>query len=177
MSDDGCFAEREAAFYDRDHCVDAATLDASVAFLTALAGGAPVLEFAIGAGRVALPLARQGIEVHGIELSRAMVAKLREKEGGANIAVTIGDMAATQVSGQFGLVYLVFNTISNLTTQEAQVACLRNSAAHITIGGCFVVENAIPPLQRLPPGETRIAFERSDQSELAYGSLRWRGGI
>ena len=121
--------------------------------LTALAGGRPALELAIGTGRVALPLAARGVSVTGIELSEAMVAELRAKPGGDAIPVTIGDMATTRVGGRFGLVYLVFNTIVNLTSQDAQVACFENAAAHLESGGCFVVEVGIPQLRRLPPGE------------------------
>ena len=96
----------------------------------------------------------RGVPVHGIELSRAMVARLRAKPGGEEIGVTIGDFATTRVDGSFSLAYLVFNTIMNLTTQDAQVACFRNVAAHLEPGGCFVIEVGVPELRRLPPGET-----------------------
>jgi RimJ/RimL family protein N-acetyltransferase len=109
-----------------------------------------------------LPLAARGVEVHGIELSRAMVARLRAKTGGDRIDVTVGDFATTQVPGTFSLAYVVFNTIENLTTQEAQVACFRNVAAHLEPGGSFLVEVEVPPLRWLAPGETMRVFHASD---------------
>ncbi len=123
--------------------------------------GAPgdALEFAIGTGRVALPLRGRGIDVHGIEISHAMVAELVSKPGGAEIPVTIGDMATTRLGRTFGLVYLVFNTIQNLLTQNEQVACFANAAVHLRPGGRFVVETGVPGLRRLPPGERFVAFE------------------
>ena len=111
------------------------------------------LELGIGTGRIALPLARRGVPVHGIDLSRAMVARLRAKPGGDRIGVTIGDFATARVDSTFTLAYLVFNTITNLTTQEAQVACFRTVAAHLEPGGCFVIEVRVPELRRLPPGQ------------------------
>ena len=129
-------------------------LGPTVDFLSALAGDGAALEFGIGTGRVALPLAQRGVRVHGIDLSEAMVAKLREKPGAEQIAATIGDFATTRVDGTFSLVYLVFNTIGNLTTQDDQVACFQNAAEHLEPGGCFVIEVGTPDLQRLPPGET-----------------------
>ena len=159
MHDDGYFDERVAARYDDDPEMFAAeTVDPAVEFLAGLAGGGRALEFAIGTGRIALPLARRGVTVHGIDMSEAMVARLRAKPGGDDIGVTIGDVATTTVSGSFSLVYLVYNTIMNLTTQAAQVACFRNASAHLEPGGCFVVEVGIPDLQRLPPGETTHPF-------------------
>ena len=156
MPDDGYFDERAAARYDEDaaEMFDPTVVDPVVDLLVAMAEGGRVLELGIGTGRVALPLARRGVPVHGIELSQAMVARLHAKPGGKAIGVTIGDFANTQVEGSFALTYLVFNTIMNLTTQEAQVACFRNVAAHLEPGGCFVVEVGVPDLQRLPPGET-----------------------
>jgi SAM-dependent methyltransferase len=127
-----------------------------------LAGGRPALEFAIGTGRVGLPLAERGVPVTGIELSCAMVEQLRAKPGGADIPVTIGDMATTKVDGTFGLVYLVFNTIVNLTTQDAQVDCFANAAAHLEPGGCFVIEVNVPQLRRLPPGDRGNVFALQD---------------
>lgn len=162
MPGDGLFDEGVAARYDAEHPGDAAEVAAAVALLAELAGSGPALEFAIGTGRLALPLARTGVSVEGIELSRAMVARLREKPGGASIPVAIGDMATVRVEGRFALVYLAFNTINNLTAQATQVACFRNAAAHLDPGGCFLVEVSVPPLQHLPPGETRLAFARSD---------------
>jgi hypothetical protein len=132
---------------------------AAVEFLAGLAGSGPALEMGIGTGRVALPLSQRGVAVHGIDLSRAMVARLREKPGGTAIPVTIGDFATTRVPGEFSLVYLVYNTITNLTSQDAQVACFANAAAHLAAGGHFVIENYIPFLRRLPPGETIHPFD------------------
>src|SRR5262249_50576766 len=114
---------------------------------------------AIGTGRIALPLAQRGVEVHGIDKSRAMVARLRDKPGGDAVGVTVGDFATTRVEGEFSLVYLVFNTIGNLTTQAAQVACFRNAAAHLAPGGCFLIELGVPELWRLAPGETMVVFD------------------
>ena len=113
----------------------------------------PALELAIGTGRVGLPLAARGVPVTGIELSAAMVEQLRAKPGGAELPVTIGDMATTKVEGTFSLVYLVFNTVVNLTSQDAQVDCFVNAASHLRPGGCFVIEVNIPQLRRLPPGD------------------------
>ncbi len=153
------FPEAVAARYDGTDGVFAPeAVEATVDFLCGLAGGGAVLELGIGTGRIALPLAARGVPVHGIDLSEAMVARMRAKPGGDRIAVTIGDFAATRAPGAFSLVYLVFNTIMNLTTQAEQVACFENAAAHLDPGGCFVVEVGIPPLQRLPPGETVRTF-------------------
>ena len=160
VHDDGYFDERIAATYDdaEDEMFAAATIDPTVDFLASLAGSGRALEFGIGTGRIALPLAARGVPVDGIDLSTAMVARLRAKPGGDAIGVTIGDIASTTVDGSFSLVYLVFNTIMNLTTQAAQVACFRNAAAHLEPGGYFVVEVMVPELQRLPPGETFRAY-------------------
>src|SRR5207245_1010264 len=116
----------------------------------------------IGTGRIVLPLAWRGVLVHGIDLSKAMVARLRAKPGGEGIGVTIGDFSTTTVDGSFSLAYLVFNTIMNLTSQAEQVACFRNAAAHLEPRGCFVIEVGVPQLQRLPPGETIHAFRVSE---------------
>src|SRR5690606_3795631 len=116
-------------------------------FLARLAGDGRALELGIGTGRIALPLAQRGVPVHGIDLSQAMIARLRAKPGGERIGVTVGDFAAAKVEGAFALAYLVFNTIMNLTTQEAQVACFRNVAEHLQPGGCFVIEVELPDLQ------------------------------
>ena len=184
--EDGYFGERVAATYDdsSEGMFDPAFTDAVADGLAGLAGGGSAgggraLELGIGTGRIALPLARRGVEVHGIDLSRAMVARLRAKPGGDAIAVTIGDFAATKVDGTFSLAYLVFNTINNLTTQEEQVACFRNAAAHLEPGGCFVVEVGVPELRRLPPGQsvvpwqvspTRWAFDIYDTATQAMSS-------
>jgi SAM-dependent methyltransferase len=163
MHEDGYFGERVAATYDDDpEMFDAEEVDPVVDFLAGLAGRGRALEFAIGTGRIALPLARRGVPVHGIDMSNAMVAKLREKPSADDIGVTIGDIATTTVDGSFTLVYLVFNTIMNLTTQAAQVACFRNAATHLEPGGCFVIEVMVPDLQRLPPGETIHPFHVSE---------------
>src|SRR5262249_32897199 len=136
-------------------------VEAAVDVLARLARGGRALELGIGTGRIALPLARRGVAVHGIDLSRAMVARLRAKPGGDAIGVTIGDFATTRVAGTFSVAYLVFNTIMNLTTQEAQVACFRNVAAHLDPGGSFVIEVGIPDLRRLPPGQVAVPFQVS----------------
>jgi SAM-dependent methyltransferase len=126
--------------------------------LAELADGGTALELAIGTGRIALPLAARGISVKGIELSAAMVDQLRGKRGGSELPVTLGDMATTTVVGTFDLVYLVFNTIVNLTSQDAQVRCFQNAANHLEPGGSFVVEVNVPQLRRLPPGERAYVF-------------------
>jgi SAM-dependent methyltransferase len=158
------FGEAVAARYDADasDMFDPAVLEPTVDFLASLAGDGPALELGIGTGRVALPLSERGVRVHGIELSEAMVARLREKPGSERIGVTIGDFASTRVAGTFRLAYLVFNTIGNLTTQGDQVACFRNAAAHLEPGGCFVIELGIPDLQRLPRGDALRVFSASE---------------
>jgi SAM-dependent methyltransferase len=159
--DDGYFDERVAARYDESSAemFDPAVVEPVVDLLVELAGAGRALELGIGTGRIALPLAQRGVPVHGIELSKAMAARLRAKRGAEAIAVTIGDFGTTTVDGTFSIAYLVFNTIMNLTTQAAQVACFRNVARHLVPGGCFVIEVVVPDLQRLPPGETVRAFE------------------
>jgi len=141
---------------------DPEVVDPAVDFLAGLAGDGNALEFGVGTGRIALPLTQRGVPVQGIELSRAMVARLRAKPDAEKITVTIGDFATTRLDGHFSLVYLVFNTIMNLTTQEQQVACFENAAAHLQPGGCFVIEVGVPDLQRLPPGETFRPFHVSE---------------
>lgn len=133
-------------------------LGPTVDFLAARAGGGAALELAVGTGRVALPLRARGVPVTGIELSEPMVEQLRAQPGGADLPVVVGDMATATAPGRFRLVYLVYNTITNLLTQDRQVACFRNAARHLEPGGRFVVENGVPDLQRLPPGETAVAF-------------------
>jgi SAM-dependent methyltransferase len=154
------FGERVAERYDLSaaEMFQPAVVDPVVDFLADLAGGGAVLELGIGTGRIALPLSRRGIRVHGIDLSPEMVAMLRAKPGADAIGVTIGDFATTRVEGTFSVVYLVFNTIMNLTTQDEQVACFQNVARHLSPGGCFVIEVGVPELQRLPPGETARAL-------------------
>jgi len=162
--DDGYFDERVAARYDESaaEMFDPAVVEPVIDLLVEIAGSGRALELGIGTGRIALPLARRGVPVHGIELSKAMVARLRAKPGGEDIGVTIGDFATTTVDGTFSVAYLVFNTIMNLTTQAAQVACFRNVAAHLEPGGRFVIEVGVPGLQLLPPGETIRAFHVSE---------------
>jgi SAM-dependent methyltransferase len=166
VHDDGYFDEPIAARYDETSAdmFDAAVIEPAVAFLVERASDGRALELAIGTGRIALPLAARGVPVHGIELSEAMAARLRAKPGGEDIGVTIGDIAVTTVDGSFRLVYLVYNTIMNLTTQSSQVACFRNVAAHLEPGGCFVLEVMVPQLRKLPPGETFQVFFGSEDA-------------
>jgi len=165
MHDDGYFDEPVAAKYDRDSAemFEPTVVEPVADFLANLAGTGRALELGIGTGRIALPLARHGVPVHGIEMSNAMVERMRAKPGGEDVGVTIGDFASTNVDGKFTVAYLVFNTIMNLTTQEAQIACFRNVAAHLEPGGCFVIEVVMPDLQRLPPGETVRPFKVSEE--------------
>jgi Methyltransferase domain len=135
-----------------------AVVDPAVSFLAELAGSGAALELGIGTGRIALPLSRRGVRVHGIELSPAMVEQLQAKPGAGGIGVTIGDFATTRVDDSFTLAYLVRNTIMNLTTQDEQLQCFHNVAAHIQPDGCFVIEVIVPALRQLPPGETVRAF-------------------
>ena len=155
------FGEHVAARFDERYAYqsDPAVLDPIVAFLADLASDGAALEFGIGTGRVALPLAQRGVPVHGIDLSEAMLARLRAKPGAEEIELMVGDFATTTVDRTFSLVYLVANTIMNLTTQDEQVACFANAARHLEPGGCFVIEVAVPGLQRLPPGETFQPFD------------------
>jgi SAM-dependent methyltransferase len=153
---DDWIAERYATLWPE--LFDPWVLDPTVSFLAQLAGQGPALELGIGTGRVALPLSRRGIRMHGIDLSRAMVGRLQAQQGGSDIGVTIGDFASVRLDVAFRLVYLVRNTITNLTTQDEQVEVFRNAAAHLEPGGSFVIENYIPELQRLPPGETTHVF-------------------
>jgi SAM-dependent methyltransferase len=157
------FGEDVAALYDESSrdVYAPEVLRATVEVLAELAGDGAAVEFAIGTGRVALPLADRGVPVSGIELSTAMVSRLRAKDGADRIKVTIGDMATTRVGDDFRLVYLVFNTIGNLTTQDEQVACFANAAAHLHPGGYFVIEVGVPDLRRLPPGEDARVFDHA----------------
>jgi SAM-dependent methyltransferase len=179
------FDERIAERYDANSSdvFEPAAVEPVVSFLADLAGEGSALELGIGTGRIALPLSRRGVRVHGIDLSPAMVARLRAKPGAQDIGVTIGDFATTRVDGTFRLAYLVFNTIMNLTTQDEQVECFRNVAAHLEPGGCFVIEVGVPALQRLPPGETvraftvgptRLGFDEYDiASQVLYSHHYW----
>src|SRR6187551_3297959 len=166
MDEDGRFGEEVAATYDeyRDPMFSVEVIDPAVDFLARQAGGGRAVEFAIGTGRIALPLAARGVEVHGIDLSEAMVARLRAKPGGDRIPVTMGDFTTATAGrpGTFRLAYLVFNSIMNVTTQAGQVDVFRNVAAHLEPGGRFVIETGVPDLRRLPPGERFVVFDVSD---------------
>jgi SAM-dependent methyltransferase len=167
------FGEAVAERYDASSAdmFDPAVVEPSVDVLVELAGDGAALELGIGTGRIALPLSRRGVPVHGIDLSEAMVSRLRAKDGAHRIGITIGDFAHTKAPGTFTLAYLVFNTIGNLTTQDEQAACFRNVADHLAPGGRFVIEVGVPELQRLPVGErvrpftvtpTRLGFDEYD---------------
>ena len=149
-----------AATYDEESAdrFAPALLAATIDFLAGLTADRPALELAIGTGRVAVPLAGRGVRVSGIELSPAMIAQLRAKPGADAIEVVEGDMTTTRVVGDFGLVYLVYNTITNLTAQDDQVACFENAARHLAPGGCFAIEVYVPILRLLPPGERFRVF-------------------
>ncbi len=178
------FGEAVAARYDGTDGVFAReVVEATVEFLAGLAGSGAALELGVGTGRIALPLAARGVPVHGIDLSEAMVARLRAKPDGDRVTVTIGDFATTRVPGSFSLAYLVFNTIMNLTSQDEQVACFENVVAHLDPGGCFVVEVVVPQLQRLPPGERvrpfavsaeHLGFDEYDVVSQGLVSHHWR---
>ncbi|SBW22726.1 type 11 methyltransferase [Candidatus Protofrankia californiensis] len=158
---DDYFGEPVAATYDESlaDMFEPSAVNSAVDVLAELAGGGRALELGIGTGRLALPLARRGIPVHGIDLSPAMVARLHVKPGSEAIGVTVGDFATTRVDGRFSVAYLVFNAIMNVTTQAAQVACFRNAAAHLEPGGCFVVEVMVPELRKLPAGQNIVPFQ------------------
>jgi SAM-dependent methyltransferase len=146
---------------------DEDAVGATVAILRELAGSSPALEFGVGTGRIAVPLSRAGVRVHGIELSPAMAAGLRGRPGGSAVEVTVGDFATARVGADFGLVYLLRNTITNLTTQDAQVDAFRNAAAHLRPGGYFLIENYVPALRLLPPGQASRVFTATD-THLGY---------
>lgn len=155
MTSSDLWDEEDARRYDETSAAMFApeVLDPAVEFLARLADDGPALEFAVGTGRVAVPLAARGVPVHGIELSEPMAAQLRQKVDERSLPVVVGDMATTRVPGEFSLVYLVFNTLGNLRTQEEQVACFRNAARHLGPGGRFVIELWVPELRKLPPGQ------------------------
>jgi SAM-dependent methyltransferase len=164
------FDEPVAATYDQDESerFSPSTVDKTVGVLAELAGGR-ALELGVGTGRVALPLAAAGVDVTGIDLSEEMVARLRAKPGGDRIPVTIGDFATTSVGTGFTLAYLVFNTIMNLTTQDQQVDCFRNAAAHLAPGGRFVIEVGLPDIRLLPRGEqSRLRLWSCGPTNWAY---------
>jgi hypothetical protein len=153
--------DREIAeAYDRTYAwqSDPSVVDPMVDLLVQFAGRGLVLEFAVGTGRVALPLSARGVGVHGIELSPHMVEQLRRKPGAEAVAVVIGDMVATRVPGDFALVYVVANSMMNVTTQEEQLAVVANAASHLVSGGHFVVELIVPQLRRVPLSETGWVF-------------------
>lgn len=179
------FDEPVAARYDETSAdmFQPDVLDPAISFLADLAGDGPALEFGVGTGRIALPLSQRGVPIHGIDLSAAMIEQLRAKPGADAIGVTVGDAATTRVSGTFRLVYMVWNTIMNLTTQDEQVACFQNAAAHLEPGGCFVVEVMVPELRRLSPGETvcpftvtptRLGFDEYDIASQGLVSYHYR---
>jgi Methyltransferase domain len=163
------FGERVAARFDERyaHLAEPPVVEPIACFLADLAGDAAALEFGVGTGRIALPLARRGVRVHGIDLSEAMVTCLRAKPGAAQVETTIGDFAHTTVGGRFSVVFVVANTIMNLTTQADQVACFKNAAAHLEPDGCFVIEVLVPRLQRLPPGE-RFQLFAADPAHIGF---------
>jgi SAM-dependent methyltransferase len=167
--DEGYFGETVAATYDEHSAsmFDPAVLQPAVERLAALANDGAALEFAIGTGRIALPLSDRGIQVAGIDNSEAMLARLREKPGADRITALAGDMATTYVEGDFSLVYLVFNTIFNLTSQDGQVACFENAARHLQPGGRFVIEARVPEVQRLGFGNTVLPW-RADPTALSF---------
>jgi Methyltransferase domain len=158
------FAGRIAEDYDRDlpTSFSPEILDPAVNKLAELADGGPCLEFAIGTGRVALPLRAKGLVVDGIEYSPDMVKQLRKKPGGKDITVEIGDMSAVEMGRQYQLVFLVFNTIMNLTSQKQQVQCFQNASKHLLSGGKFVVEVMVPDLRRFPPGAIAVPCDVSE---------------
>jgi SAM-dependent methyltransferase len=160
---DGYFGKDVAATYDdsSSEMFEPSVVAATVDVLRELAGGGRALELGIGTGRIALPLAARGVPVHGMELSRAMAEQLHAKPGGESIPMTIGDFATTKVDGKFAVAYLVYNTIMNLTTQEAQVACFGNVAEHLQPGGRFVIEVLVPELRRLPYGQNVVPYNAS----------------
>ena len=168
-ADEGYFGEGVAATYDEhsESMFEPAVVERAVDRLAELAGDGGALEFAIGTGRIALPLAERGVRVVGIDNSEPMLARLREKPGADRVEAMAGDMATTRVDGEFALVFLVFNTIFNLTAQDEQVACFENAAAHLRSGGRFVIEARVPELQRLPLGQTVLPW-RADPNGFSY---------
>jgi SAM-dependent methyltransferase len=160
MEQDEIWDEAAAAQYDTpgEGMFASEVLGPTVDLLAELAAGGAALELAVGTGRVAIPLADRGVPVTGIELSRPMIDRLRAKVGTERIPVLEGDMTTTRTAGEFTLVYLVFNTISNLLSQDAQVECFRNAAGHLAPGGRFVIELWVPQLRQLPPGSPAAVF-------------------
>lgn len=179
------FDEPVAARYDKSESAmfSPEVIEPTVDLLAELAGGGEALELGIGTGRIAVPLRRRGVRVHGVDLSTAMVERLRAKSDADDIEVTIGDFATTSTGRTYRLAYLVFNTIMNLTSQDAQVDCFRTVASQLEPGGRFVIEVGVPALHRLPPGETvhpftvtatRLGFDEYDVAEQGMVSHHYR---
>jgi len=158
------FTGRVAEAYDlgSPEMWEPALLDTTANFLADAARGGAALEFAIGTGRVAIPLSERGVDVHGVDISEDMIAHLRAKAGARSIATTVGDCATVRVPGSFSLVYLVYNALSNLTSQAEQVECFRNASRHLDPGGRLVVEMWVPDLRRFPPGAVALPFDVSE---------------
>lgn len=165
MTSSDIWDEDDAERYDEVSAAKFAphVLGPAVDFLAHLAGSGRALEFAVGTGRVAIPLVERGISVSGIELSQPMVDQLRRKASERLLPVVTGDMATTTISGEFSLVYLVWNSIGNLRTQDEQVRCFQNAARHLAPGGRFVIELWVPGIRRFPPGQAAVPFEVSEQ--------------
>jgi SAM-dependent methyltransferase len=168
MTSSEVWDEDTATHYDASspEMFEPAVIDPTVDFLAGLAAEGPALEFAIGTGRVAIPLAARGVAVTGIELSEPMAAQLRQKD--SELPVVMGDMATARVPGEFDLVYLVFNTISNLQTQDEQVECFRNAARHLKPGGHFVIELWVPAIRRMPPGQSVVPMNLGADGHLTF---------
>ncbi|HXP54236.1 MAG TPA: class I SAM-dependent methyltransferase, partial [Streptosporangiaceae bacterium] len=160
MRQEDIWDDEVARDYDRSDSdmFAAGVLGPTVDRLAGLAGSGRALEFAVGTGRVAIPLAQRGVPVTGIELSAPMISQLRTKADEDAVPVVHGDMATTRVPGEFSLVYLVYNTIGNLLTQAEQVECFRNAARHLGPGGRFVIELGLPELRVMPPGQSAVVF-------------------
>lgn len=162
MGANGFFDGNVAATYDQVHGgSNTEQVEKMVNLLAQLALDGAALELAVGTGRIALPLLERGVQVAGIELSKDMVAELRKKEVRTPMEVAIGDMTTTRVVGEFSLVYLVYNTIDNLTSQDEQISCFKNAFAHLKPGGRFLIETLVPPIQKIPFGETMLADDCS----------------
>ncbi|MFM8349482.1 MAG: class I SAM-dependent DNA methyltransferase [Actinomycetales bacterium] len=165
MTSSDMWDDKTAATYDEDEAAMFAphVVEPAVDLLASLAGDGRALGFAIGTGRLGVPLMRRGVAVEGIDLSPAMVARLRSKVGADELPVTVGDMATSVVPGEFSLVFLPYNSLSNLRTQGEQVACFHNASRHLGSGGYFVVELLVPPLRMLVPGQVAVPFHVSEQ--------------
>ena len=165
MTSSDLWDEETAARYDESSAEKFApeVLNPAVDFLARLASPGPALEFAVGTGRVGIPLAARGVPVTGIELSQPMVDQLRRKTAEDDLPVVVGDMATTTLPGEFSLVYVVWNSIGNLRTQQEQVQCFRNAARHLSPGGRFVIELGVPGIRRFPPGQAAVPFHVSDR--------------